>query len=178
LTGAEQVGGTVGRLANAWTSAHAGRAEEGLQALDRVLAVSEDASTGALTVDLETAVLLGHVEGARRLVERLGPVSGHIAGWQVLTAIGRHLGAASLLLGRPDEARAYYQQALEVCQRARFRPEIALTRLQMAELLLEHYPDERTGALEHLEFAIAEFREMKMQPSLERALKHKGLLGA
>jgi len=38
--------------------------------------------------------------------------------------------------------------------------------------------DRRTEALEHLDFAIAEFRDMKMQPSLERALKHKGLLGA
>jgi len=32
--------------------------------------------------------------------------------------------------------------------------------------------------LQHLDFAIAEFRDMKMQPSLERALKHKGLLTA
>ena len=37
---------------------------------------------------------------------------------------------------------------------------------------------ERAEALEHLNFAIAEFREMKMQPALERALKHKGLLHA
>ena len=55
----------------------------------------------------------------------------------------------------------------------RFRPEIALTRLQLAELLLAHYPDEKGEALEHLEFAIGEFREMKMQPALERALKHR-----
>ena len=33
-------------------------------------------------------------------------------------------------------------------------------------------------ALEHLDFAINEFREMKMQPSLERALRHKEILGA
>ncbi len=32
--------------------------------------------------------------------------------------------------------------------------------------------------LEHLDFAISEFREMKMQPSLERALRHKEILGA
>jgi hypothetical protein len=35
----------------------------------------------------------------------------------------------------------------------------------------------RTEALEHLDFAIGEFREMKMQPSLERALRHKEILG-
>jgi len=33
-------------------------------------------------------------------------------------------------------------------------------------------------ALEHLDFAINEFRDMKMQPSLERALRHKEILGA
>lgn len=33
-------------------------------------------------------------------------------------------------------------------------------------------------APEHLDFAINEFRDMKMQPSLERALKHKEILGA
>ena len=31
---------------------------------------------------------------------------------------------------------------------------------------------------QHLDFAIEEFRAMKMQPSLERALRHKGLLHA
>ena len=57
-------------------------------------------------------------------------------------------------------------------------PEVAFTRLQLAELLLEHYPAERPEALKHLDFAIGEFREMKMQPSLERTLRHKEILGA
>jgi len=95
-----------------------------------------------------------------------------------MTCTRRHLGAAAALLGRPEEARKYYQEALKVATEMRFRPEIALTRLQLAELLLEHYPEERAQALEHLDFAIAEFRDMKMQPSLERALKHKEILGA
>jgi len=60
----------------------------------------------------------------------------------------------------------------------RFRPELALTRLQLAELLLERCPKERAAALEHLDFAIAEFRDMKMRPWLERALKHKEILKA
>ena len=33
-------------------------------------------------------------------------------------------------------------------------------------------------AIEHLDFAIREFREVKMQPSLERALRHRELLKA
>ena len=53
---------------------------------------------------------------------------------------------------------------------------VALSRLQLAELLMEQYPQEKSDAIAHLDFAIAEFRDMKMQPSLERALKHKEIL--
>jgi uncharacterized protein (DUF924 family) len=69
-------------------------------------------------------------------------------------------------------------EAIRVCTEMSYRPELALTRLQLAELLLEHYPAEKKEALEHLDFAIKEFREMKMQPSLERALRHKDILKA
>ena len=69
-------------------------------------------------------------------------------------------------------------KAIETAGKIRFRPEIALTRLQLAELLLEHYPEERAEAMEHLDFAIGEFRDMKMQPSLERALSHRDILKA
>jgi tetratricopeptide (TPR) repeat protein len=95
-----------------------------------------------------------------------------------ITCIPRHLGGACALLERYEEARKYYQEAIKVCTDMRFRPELALTRLQLAELLLEHYPDEKKEALEHLDFAIKEFTEMKMQPSLERALRQKKILKA
>jgi hypothetical protein len=36
----------------------------------------------------------------------------------------------------------------------------------------------RLQVLQHLDFAIAQFRDMKMQPSLERALKRKEILKA
>ena len=45
---------------------------------------------------------------------------------------------------RPDKARTHYKEALKVATDMRFRPEIALTRLQLAELLLEHCPDEKS----------------------------------
>jgi tetratricopeptide (TPR) repeat protein len=92
--------------------------------------------------------------------------------------ISRLLGGAAALRGETDKARGYYQQAIEICEKVRFRPELALTRLELAELVLNHYPDERAEALAHLDFAIAEFRDMKMQPSLERALRHKDVLKA
>lgn len=60
----------------------------------------------------------------------------------------------------------------------KIRPELALTRLQLAELLLEHYADEKKETLGHFDIAINEFREMKMKPNLERVLRHKDILGA
>ena len=127
---------------------------------------------------LETAVLVGHREAAELLLRRFAGSGMHTTGFYYTTCIPSHLGAAAALLGRPDEARVHYRTALEVCQEMRFRPELALTQLHSAELLLEHYPEERAEALEHLDTAIAEFRDMKMQPSLERALRHRDILRA
>jgi hypothetical protein len=39
----------------------------------------------------------------------------------------------------------------------------------LAELLFEHYPDERVEALGHLDSVLEEFQEMKMQPYIEKA---------
>ena len=50
--------------------------------------------------------------------------------------------------------------------------------LQLAELLLEHCVNEKKEVLDHLDFAVKEFQDMKMQPSLERALRHKEILKA
>ena len=93
-------------------------------------------------------------------------------------AVGRLCGAAASLLGKPDIARSHFKQAIGTCEKIRFRPELALTRFGLAELLLEHYLEERDAAIEHLDFAISEFRAMKMQPALERALRHRRLLKA
>jgi hypothetical protein len=46
-----------------------------------------------------------------------------------------------------------------------------------AELLLED-ADKHAEAPGHLDLAIAELRDMKMQPALERALRHKEVLKA
>ncbi len=168
-----------------WTLAlaHKGLLDDARADLDRLMAAGraigplDELPLHVLTDLLEAAVLVEEKEAAVALVATLEPYSLLISGHSP-TVVARHLGAASVLLGKPDQGRGYYDQALEVCAKVRFRPEIALTRLSLAELLLEHYPDEHHTAIEHLDFAIAEFGEMKMQPSLERALRHRGLLKA
>jgi tetratricopeptide (TPR) repeat protein len=130
------------------------------------------------TVFLEAAVLVGHKKAAELLLQRYADSGLRTTGVFGMTCIDRHLGGAAALLGRYDEARKYYEEALKIATEMKHRPEIALTRLNLAELLLEHYPKEKKEALKHLEFAIKEFRDMKMQPSLERALRHKEIKGA
>jgi tetratricopeptide (TPR) repeat protein len=165
--------------------AHLGRYADVAEMLERsVVARPGIGSAGDETpasqdmTSLEAAVLAGHRQAAELLLRRLAGSSSCTSGLWLTTCKSRHLGAAAAFLGRPHEARKYYQEAIKDCTEMRFRPELALTRLQLAELLLEHYPDEKKEALEHLDFAIREFQDMKMQPSLERALKHKEILGA
>ena len=78
----------------------------------------------------------------------------------------------------PYHIEGLLDKGLAISERVGFRPEVTLIYLDLVELLLAHYPDERATAIEHLDFAIAEFREIKMQPFLERALRHRGLLHA
>jgi tRNA A-37 threonylcarbamoyl transferase component Bud32/tetratricopeptide (TPR) repeat protein len=120
---------------------------------------------------LQGAVRIRHSPSAEMLLQRFAGGSMPTTGSLYPTCVRRHMGAAAALLCRPDEARKYYNEAIKVTTDMPFRPELALTRLQLAELQLEHYPEEKADALEHLKFAIKEFREMKMQPSLERAEK-------
>jgi tetratricopeptide (TPR) repeat protein len=165
--------------------AHLGRYSEVAEMLERLVVArpgigsAQDETVPFFDIAaLQAAVLVGHRPAAELLLHRLAGSSIITSGLWLTTCTGRHLGAAAAFLGRPDEARKHYQEAIKVCTEMKFRPELALTRLQLAELLLEHYPKERAEALEHLDFAIAEFRDMKMQPSLERALRHKEILKA
>ncbi len=169
--------------------AHMGRAAEAAVLVDEWIdewrkhegidAGEDGTPSSILATLLETALLSGRREATALLAPRLAEAASLIPGDRWLCSpVARLLGGAARLLGEPERARGYYEQAVEVCQKIRFRPEIALTRLHLGDLLLESYPGERAQALQHLDFAISEFREMKMQPSLERALKHKGLLRA
>jgi tetratricopeptide (TPR) repeat protein len=186
LQGSRDVSGNTGAdMIILFCLAHLGRYAEVVKMLEQMVvarsgigSAEDETQVAPDIVSLEAAVLAGHRPAAELLFGRLASSSSVTSGLVLSTCTGRHLGAAAAFLGRPDEARKYYQEAIRVCTEMKFRPELALTRLQLAELLLEHYPKERAEALEHLDFAIAEFRDMKMQPSLERALRHKEILKA
>jgi len=156
--------------------AHMGRSDEARAELVRELArvtISPDTPIRILSSLLETAVVLQDREAAALLAPLLVEVTSYT---YPMKSVALLVGQAEALLGDRAAARAHYQRSLEWATKIRFRPEIALTRLAMAELLLDE--GAAPEAQNHLDFVIEEFRAMKMQPALERALSHKGLLKA
>ena len=127
---------------------------------------------------LEAAVLVRHREAAARLVDRLARGRRVTTGLRAPTCIGRHLGAAAALLGRHEEALAHYQAALGLTQAMRFRPEAALIRLGLVELLVMAFPGRRAEAVEHLNVALSELRAMRMAPALARAERLAAVVSA
>ncbi len=89
------------------------------------------------------------------------------------TSISLQLGRAAALLGKFKKAHNHFQKAIRECTEMPFRPDLALAKFQLAELQFEHFPNEQIEALGHLDFAISEFKEMKMKPSLKKALELK-----
>jgi tetratricopeptide (TPR) repeat protein/archaellum biogenesis ATPase FlaH len=175
----------TGDLLILYCLAHLGRYDEVAEMLEGMVvmrrgigSIEDDTVAWVDIVSLEAAVLAGHRQATELLLRRLAGRPCITSGQLLPTCTSRHLGAAAALLGKPDEAHKHYQEAIKVCTEIRFRPELALTHLQLAELLLKHYAAEKKEALEHLNFAIKEFQDMKMQPSLERALRHKDILNA
>jgi DNA-binding CsgD family transcriptional regulator len=114
---------------------------------------------------LETAVVLEHRGAARVLAERLACVAHLAIGDHFYTCVARHLGDAAKLLGDRSAARKYYMEAQGAAEKIRFRPELGLAHLSLADLLLED--GEESQALQHLLAAIPELEDMKMQPALE-----------
>jgi predicted ATPase len=155
--------------------AHIGRFDEARALAGRLLddqarirGNDEQTGTYLLVTLLEAAVLLEHRDAAQALGARLATVA-HLATGDY-TCVARHLGEAATLAGDRAAARAYYRQALDAAGKIRFRPELALVHLRLAELLLQESEHAaRFEALGHLDLAVPELGDMKMQPALERA---------
>jgi DNA-binding CsgD family transcriptional regulator/tetratricopeptide (TPR) repeat protein len=159
--------------------AHLGRLDEA-RALVGAQLEQEAANTGdsdrnanLLMYLFETAVLVGDRRAAASMARRVELLASLSTGDWFYTCPARHLGAAAALCEDSVGARRYYEQALLTAGKISFRPEIALTHLQLAELLLASSDlSDRLEARQHLDYAIGEFRQMHMQPALDRALGH------
>jgi DNA-binding CsgD family transcriptional regulator len=128
---------------------------------------------------LECAVLVGDKQIARLVAPVLADFPG-VTATAAAICIPRLVADAFAMVDERHEAQRHYQRAIEMCTKMRFRPELALSRLGLAELLSdeaqappssgEGQDHERREALDHLDGAIEELRAMEMVPALERAL--------
>jgi DNA-binding CsgD family transcriptional regulator len=158
-------------VARALVLAYLNRCEEACAVREQfghVGADEDESGLHALCGLLEVSIRCGDTTTAEALLRRLSSLAARLQPYYTIVSFGRLLGEAAAMLRRPEEARNYFRQALEVCQRVRFRPEIALLHLDLAQLS-SGSSRERAEAVEHLRFAISEFAEMHMQPSLDRA---------
>jgi hypothetical protein len=167
-----------------------GNASEASQLIQRYLlhrkSIGEDKDEAQPWLDiilLHVIVLYGfprnveYIELMEFLYGRLKNSHLRTTGVWFTTSTSLQLGRAAAVLGKFEDARNHFQDAIKVCTEMPFRPDLALSKFGLAELLLEHFPEERTEAQEHLNFAIAEFREMKMKPWLQKALELQNSLG-
>jgi len=161
-----------------------------------------------LTNLLETAVLVGDGEAAGVLAQRLSGVASmlNFGGTCIARHLGaaaallgdkekarayyrQALEVCAKVRHRPEAALTHLQlaelllQEAEDARRSQGRGDLAPT--DVVPDVGVGPPDPKAAAdamrkeaMERLDFAISEFQEMKMQPSLERALRHKGLLRA
>jgi DNA-binding CsgD family transcriptional regulator len=155
--------------------AHLGRLGEAEALVEKWLDPASGGSIGGDSMHqqvllLQAAILLGKRDAAAAVTQQLSCVA-HLTGSDFFYAIGRYLGDAAVLCGDREAARTYYEQALDSAGKIQFRPELALTHLRLAELLVaEANEPGYSEALQHLKTAIPELRAMNMQPALERAL--------
>jgi tetratricopeptide (TPR) repeat protein len=175
--------GHMGRFAEAQT-----QLTEYLRQLN-ITAKEDEIPAPIFVTLLEIAVLVGDKEAAAVLSKRLAGVVAIPTTSVTVTSVALHVGRAAVLRKDWEGARANYDKALAWATKISHRPEVALTRFGLAEMLLtkaEHAKgdaEQTAGALRseaqtHLDFAISEFQAMKMKPALEQALRHKGLLTA
>jgi tetratricopeptide (TPR) repeat protein len=164
-------------------TAHLGKKKEATELIEtvvfgRMINALPELPSWIITLFLEASVQSDNKQATERLISHFNDTPLRTSGFWWPTCLQRHLGGALALLEKYDEAREHYEEAIRVCTEMKFRPELALSRLGLAELLFDHYPQEKAEALEHLDLTIKDFREMKMQPSLERALRRKDILKA
>ncbi|MCH8108013.1 MAG: protein kinase [Chloroflexi bacterium] len=95
------------------------------------------------------------------------------------SSVDRLLGLLSQTIGNLDEASVHFEDALAFCRKAGYRPELAWTCCDYADMLRERDGEgDRAKAISLLDESLAISSELGMRPLLERVLSRRELLGA
>jgi DNA-binding SARP family transcriptional activator/tetratricopeptide (TPR) repeat protein len=126
---------------------------------------------GAVAYLAETAAALGDATHAEALHDLLEPYADRnvAVGWAsaCMGSAARHLGLLADLLGRREQAIAYFETALAMNERMRARPWVAHTQIELARVLSQQAPS-RERATTLLDAGIAEAQRLGMPRLVER----------
>jgi len=103
------------------------------------------------------------------------------AGTLVFTFISadRVLGLLVQTMNKSDQAAKHFDDALAFCRNAGYRPELAWTCCDYADMLLERNGEgDRAKAYALLDESLAISTELGMRPLMERVLSRREILGA
>ena len=101
-----------------------------------------------------------------------------IAGQAIANSADRLLGLLAQTMGEPDKAAQHLEDAIAFCRKAGYRPELAWSLCDYADLLQERdKPGDRqaTGLMTE---SLAISSELGMKPLMERVLARRKILGA
>ena len=94
-------------------------------------------------------------------------------------AMDRLLGLLAQTMGSPDLAPEHFEDALAFCRTGSYRPELAWTCCDYADLLLERNGEgDRAKAMALLDESLAISSELGMRPLMERVLSRREILRA
>ncbi len=128
------------------------------------------AAVGCLAPRIDVAEMLA--AAYRDLAPRTQTATG-------IVSADRMLGRLALALQKPDDAITHFEDGLEFCRKAGYRPELAWTCSDYSEMLLDRNESgDREKASELQDEAIAIATELGMKPLLERVLAQREILKA
>ena len=108
----------------------------------------------------------------------LMPLRGMMLNW-VNLASDRILGLCATAMGQPEQAAAHFEDALAFCRKAGYRPELAWSLCDYADMLLERDKDgDRQKAMQLLDESLQISTELGMRPLMERVLSRREILKA
>ena len=136
------------------------------------------------TVSLARAALAnvlvnrGDVKGIANLYDDMRPLQGTLSGFG-LGSFDRLLGGMAKAMGNLDDAQSHFEDALAFCRKAGFRPELAWSLCDYADMLLERNDDgDKEKATDMLDESLAISTELGMRPLMERVLSRREILKA
>ncbi|MCH7787471.1 MAG: tetratricopeptide repeat protein, partial [Chloroflexi bacterium] len=112
----------------------------------------------------------GDTEAAREQYISLESRSGEVSNFGMF-CFDRILGLLAQTMGNLDDSASHFEDALAFCRKAGYRPELAWSLCDYADMLLERQSDDdRDKAISMLDESLAISSELGMRPLMERVL--------